>query len=410
MEQTTILWKPHKGQLQIIRNKARFKVIVCGRRFGKTTLAINELLKEALNTKDGLFWYVAPTYRQAKMIAWDMLLKQLRVLPKSLVQEPNSSDLSVIIGNNSKIVLKGADNEDSLRGVGLNGIVLDEYADIKPIVWREVIQPALIDKKGWAIFIGTPKGYNHFYDLFEEAGKLEDWANFKFTSYDNPTIDFAEIEKFKAQMSEDSFAQEFLAEFRKLSGLVYKEFSREKHVVNDINKSFPETIAGQDFGYTNPFGLLVIGKDYDGTYWILDERYERHKTNNEIIEIDKNAQAKYNINRWYPDPAEPDRIEEMRRAGLNCREVNKDVSAGVDRVRDLFKQNKIRIHQRCKNLIWELETYRYPEKREKNNEKEIPIKESDHLVDALRYALFTDEPIRKEIQDIEIGLYAHDYS
>lgn len=406
-----VLWNPHNNQLAIANDTSRFKVVVCGRRFGKTVYAVNYLIEEALLTKNGLFFYIAPTYKQAKMIAWEMLLQAIRKLPRELVHKVNESELYVVLGNDTKIAIKGADNPDSLRGVGLNGVILDEYQDQSPSVFTDVIRPALTDKKGWSVFIGTPKGFNHFYDLFVHAEKTEGWKGFKFTSYDNPLLDPAEIDEARKALPEDIFAQEYLAEFRKMKGLVYKEFNRDLHVVQTLpERQFIEVLAGVDFGYTNPAAILVIGKDFDNNYWVVDEYYERGKTTNELVEILQQRQQKFSLNFLYPDPAEPDRIEEINRSGLTCREVSKDIAAGVDRVRALFKGNRIRILASCTNLIWELETYHYPDTREGRNEYELPVKENDHAVDALRYALFSNQPTDVRESEGEFALYTSNYT
>jgi len=354
--------------------------------FGKTTYAVNTLIKSALLKEKGQYFYIAPTYKQAKMIAWSMLLESVDNLPKELVHKKNESELYVVLGNNSRIDIKGADNPDSLRGVGLNGVVLDEYADMKPNVFDEIIRPALTDKKGWATFIGTPRGFNHFYELYKD--NREGWAKYHFTSYDNPLIDPEELEEVKQNTSDTKFAQEYMADFRKQEGLVYKEFDRDRHIYSETPKNIIDVIAGVDFGYKNPSVILVIKKDNDNNYWVTDEWYERGKTTAEIIDYAKTL----GINIFYPDPAEPDRIEEMNRAGLNCRDVNKDIAKGIDSVRELFKQNRLHIHESCSNLIWELETYAYPNKKDDKNEAEVPIKENDHALDALRYALFREIP------------------
>lgn len=382
------LWKPHSNQLRVVQDRSRFKVIVCGRRWGKTTYAVNTLVKHALLTPNGLFFYIAPTYRQAKMIAWEMLVQVARSLPEELVTKIHESELYVEIGNQSRVYIKGADHPDSLRGVGLNGCVLDEYADIKPNVFDEIIRPALSDKKGFAIFIGTPKGFNHFYELYNDA-PAKGWSTYHFTSYDNPLLDRAELEDIKANTPDDKFAQEYLADFRKQQGLVYKDFDRTRHLYNDkVQINVAETILGIDFGFTNPTAILLIKKDRDNHFWVDNEWYKTGKTTAEIIQVAK----AFRPNVVYPDPAEPDRIEEMLKAGLNCRDVIKDVSLGIDAVRELFKQNRLHIHERCKNLIWELETYSYDDAPDFGNSKEEPLKENDHAVDALRYALYMQEP------------------
>lgn len=407
--QELIIWSPHKNQAVIADDPARFKVIRCGRRFGKTTLAISLLEEEALLKPDSLFYYIAPTYKQAKSIAWDMLLMSVRDLPKVLVDKTNESELYVQFANGSRIFIKGADNPDSLRGVGLNGAVLDEYADMKPNVYDEIIEPALADKEGFAIFIGTPKGFNHFYTLFTKAETLDGWSTYHFTTYDNPLIKTEEIDRIRKKTPEDTFAQEFLAEFRKMEGLVYPEFDRNRHTVDEIDIHFHEVIMGVDFGYTNPAAMLVIGRDFDNRYFVLEEYYKKGKTNPELLEVATNLQKVYNVNVYYPDPAEPDRIKEMEDAGLPCREVNKDIALGIDHVRRMFKENRLFIHKDCKHLIWELERYHYPDnKRETYNEKELPVKKDDHAVDALRYALFMNAPV-DTINNDDFNLYGTSY-
>jgi PBSX family phage terminase large subunit len=255
------------------------------------------------------------------------------------------------------------------------------------------------------MFISTPKGFNHFYDLFNT--KDEDYQSFHFTSYDNPFIPKEEIDKAGKEIPEDRFAQEYLADFRKTEGLVYKEFSRERHLSTDEPRSVSDIILGIDFGYTNPSCILPVKIDGDNHFWILEEFYKTHQTTEQIAE-----QARlYKATKVYADPAEPDRIAILTKAGLNCREVSKDIVAGVDRVRELFKQNRIHISPDCHNLIHELETYRYPEKKPDQNEQEKPVKENDHALDALRYALYTFSPIIEPTPDpyfSEYGTYYKD--
>lgn len=400
-------------------------LFLCGKELiptHNTHYAVNTLLEQALTTDDGVFWYVAPTYRQAKMIAWDMLNKAIQRLPNELVKKTNESELSVVVGNNSRIEIKGADNPDSLRGVGLNGIILDEYADIRPQVFGEIIRPALTDKKGWATFIGTPKGFNHFYELYTgaqahtERFPTELWDTFHFTSYDNPLLDKGEIEEARISMDPDKFAQEYLADFRKAQGLVYANFTREQHVFDPKTKEntqWIEVIAGVDFGYNNPASIIVIGRDFDNRFYVLDEWYYSKRTTDEITEAAKNLQKKYAITKFYPDPASPAAIEDMRRAGINVRDANKDVILGIDHVRTLLNTNRLFVAQHCINTIYEFEAYMYPEQdisrsKLQKNEFEKPVKENDHALDALRYALFTYEPIQQN-NDLDFGLYATQY-
>lgn len=381
------------AQSEIARDRHRFRVVNCGRRFGKTTEAAEEIKGKALG-KPCRIVYVAPTYQQARDIAWEQLKTELR----PIITKINDSRLEIRVrtqdNGESVILLRGWESIETLRGQKFDFIVIDEIAQMRNFWanWHEVIRPTLTDTRGEALFISTPKGFNHFYDLFQLENDDTDFKSFHFTSYDNPFLPVEELDKAKAELTEDRFAQEYLADFRKTEGLVYKEFSRERHTYDQKAINRAETILGVDFGFTNPAVILEIIRDDDSHYWIVSEWYRPGKTNIELIEYCKSLNPAV----VYPDPAEPDRIEEMKRHGLNCREVNKDIPKGIDAVRELFKQNRIHIHKSCVNLISELETYAYPDKRDKHNPDERPIKENDHAVDALRYALFMHRPAKSE--------------
>lgn len=375
-------------QAQIARDRHRFRVICCGRRFGKTTLAIEEIKGVALY-KSSRICYIAPTYQQARDIAWQMMVTELR----PIIKKANEFRLEIIIknaqGTTSLIQLRGWEAIETLRGQHFDFVVIDEVAMMKNfwLYWQEVIRPTLTDRIGHVMFISTPKGFNHFYDLFNVQDP--DYKSFHFTSYDNPYLPKEELDKAKQELPEDRFAQEYLADFRKTEGLVYKEFNREFHVTAKFPNQFADVIAGIDFGYTNPACVLPIRIDSDSNYWIREEWYKRKQTTDQIAD----CALLFKPSKTYPDPAEPDRIEILTRKGLNCREVSKDIVAGIDHVRELFKQNRIHIHPECKNIIHELETYRYPDKKADRNEPEKPVKENDHALDALRYALYMNKPI-----------------
>lgn len=392
----------HQAQSQIAKDTHRFRIINCGRRFGKTTLAVEEIKGFAL-AREARIAYIAPTYQQARDIAWQMLVKELKPIIKKLNESRLELEVINKDGKSSLIQLRGWEAIETLRGQHFDFIVIDEVASMRNfwLNWQEVIRPTLTDTKGEVMFISTPKGFNHFYDLFNLESKDEDYKSFHFTSYDNPKIPADEIDKAKQELTEDRFAQEYLADFRKTEGLVYKEFSRELHVTEETPQNINDTIIGIDFGYTNPAAIVPIRIDGDSHYWIREEWYKSRCTTEQIAE-----QARlYKATKCYPDPAEPDRIEILRKAGLNCREVSKDIVAGVDHVRELFKQNRIHIHPDCKNLIMELETYRYPDKKPDQNEQEKPVKENDHLLDALRYALYTNKPELPEQKDTYFEQY-----
>lgn len=396
----------HKTQAEIAKDLHRFQVLCCGRRWGKTTYAVEKIKGKALK-KPRRIAYIAPTYQQARDIAWQMLIKELAPITKKVNESRLELEVHTLDGGSSLIVLRGWEAIETLRGQFFDFIVIDEVASMRNfwVYWHEVVRPTLTDRKGQALFISTPKGFNHFYDLFNTTD--EDYKSFHYTSYDNPFIPREEIDKAAKEIPEDRFAQEYLADFRKTEGLVYKEFERSRHIYGESDRpgSVVDTILGIDFGYTNPSSIIPIKIDNDNHYWITEEFYKTHQTTEQIAE-----QAKlYKPTKVYADPAEPDRIEILKKSGLNCREVSKDIVAGVDRVRELFKQGRIHISVDCKNLIHELETYRYPDKKPDSNEAEKPVKENDHALDALRYALYMTAPIEDETPDPYFEAYGTYY-
>jgi predicted phage terminase large subunit-like protein len=206
--------------MEVFNDTHRFKVIAAGRRFGKSRLAAWTLIIEALKSKEKDVFYIAPTYQQARDIMWGML----KELAHEVIASAHENTSVLTLVNGRKIYLKGADRPDTLRGVGLSYVVIDEYADIKPNVWEQIIRPALADVQGGAMFIGTPKGRNHFYEIFKlgEAHKDPEWEAFHFTSYDNPLIPAKEIEAAKASMSSFAFRQEFMSSFEAASRDIFK--------------------------------------------------------------------------------------------------------------------------------------------------------------------------------------------
>lgn len=383
----------HKAQSQIANDRHRFRVVNCGRRFGKTTLAVYEMVAKASGKENGSVAYIAPTYQQARDIAWNQL-KQICI--PILYGKPNESRLELNISNKygrkSTIYLRGWEAVETLRGQRFDFLVLDEISQYRNfwINWQEVLRPTLTDTQGEVLFISTPKGFNHFYDLYNLQIKDNDYISYHFTSYDNPFIQEEELNKAKKELTEDRFAQEYLADFRKTSGLVYKEFDRGKHLFGgeyqEIMKGQNKVFGGVDFGFTNPAAAITIRKDNDQKYYITEEWYRRQQTDAQIADY----VAALRWNECYPDPESASGCEELRRRNVNLREVikNKDsVRNGINAVRELFKANRLFIHDSCVNLIMELETYSYPDRKPDHNEEENPIKENDHAVDAMRYAL-----------------------
>jgi len=217
-------------QQEVFNDTTRFKVIAAGRRTGKSRLAAWMLIIRGLQADRGHVFYVAPTQGQARDIMWQVLME----LGHSVIASSHVNNLQIKLVNGATIALKGADRPETMRGVSLRFLVMDEYADMKPEVWEQILRPALADQKGDALFIGTPMGRNHFYDLYTYACMSEDesFKGYHFTSYDNPLLDEKEINAAKQSMSAFSFRQEFMASFEAQDSELFKEkyvnFSEEE--------------------------------------------------------------------------------------------------------------------------------------------------------------------------------------
>ncbi len=208
-------------QQKVWDSKARFKVVAAGRRTGKSRLAAYLLIFYGLQVKQGHVFYVAPTQGQARDIMWQNLLE----VGHPVIKSSHINNLQITLINGATISLKGADRPETMRGVSLKYLVMDEYADMKPEVWEQILRPALADQKGGALFIGTPMGRNHFYDLYTYANVGEDktYHGWHFTSYDNPMLDPEEIDVAKKSMSSYAFRQEFMASFEAMGSDIFKE-------------------------------------------------------------------------------------------------------------------------------------------------------------------------------------------
>jgi len=262
-----------RPQLQIINDPARFKVVVAGRRWGKTHLSLFDLL---INERDGAWkkpkmrnWFISPTYRQSKNIAWS-ILKEISFEYPQLIRKKNESELSIEYINGSIVELKGADNEDSLRGVGLNKVNPDEFAFMKREAWDEVLRPALSDKKGSAMFIGTPDGFNHFFDFYQKGKSLEDgFKSWFYKTIDSPFIDKSEIEEARRTLDPRTFRQEYEASFEAAAGRVYYAFERE---FNDTKQELIKDVPIKLFLDFNVSPMIwTVGQKIKGFDYIVDE-------------------------------------------------------------------------------------------------------------------------------------------
>lgn len=386
----------HPAQKIIAADTHRFRVINAGRRFGKSTLIAWEMFAIAAASENGRVPYYAPTRDDARDIMWKTLKD---ICAPLTVGEPNESRLEINIrnrfGGTSMLILYGWEAvQERGKGVGVrnNHIFFDEVSKYKNFMfgWQEILRPTLIDLKGGATFISTPNGFNHFYDLSLMEGTDVDYKYFHFTSMDNPYLPPEELVKMKAEYTDDRYAQEVLGEFRKKEGLVYKDFSRERHVISSLPRQTEilYKLGGVDWGHTHPCAVITIQKDYSGSYFITDEFYEPGHTEEEIVDI----VVSRGFNKVYPDPENASGVEALKKKRVNVREVKKgkgSVKSGISKVQELLRQNRLFVVASCVNVISEFESYSYPEDKA-GVVNENPLKEGDDAMDAIRYVLMTD--------------------
>lgn len=210
-----------KWQQEVFSDTTRFKVVAAGRRTGKSRLAAWLLIINALQCDKGHIWYIANTQGQARDVLWQVLLE----LGAPVIESSHVNNMQIRLVNGATISLKGADRPETMRGVSLKYVVLDEYGSMKPEVWEQIIRPALADQKGSALFIGTPFGRNHFFELFNygNSGTDPEFKSWHFTSFDNELLDPKEIEAARKSMSSFAFRQEFMASFEAASGGIFKD-------------------------------------------------------------------------------------------------------------------------------------------------------------------------------------------
>ena len=260
-------------QEEVFHDTTRFKVVAAGRRTGKSRLAAWLLIINALQTEKGQVFYVAPTQGQARDIMWQTLME----LGHPVIAGSHINNLQIKLVNGTMISLKGADRPETMRGVSLGFLVMDEYADMKPEVWEQILRPALADQKGEALFIGTPMGRNHFYELYKyaELGDDETYRSWHFTSYDNSMLDSGEIDIAKKSMSSYAFRQEFMASFEARGSEMFKE----------------EWVR---FGESPEEGDYYIAVDLAGF-----EDVNKKRTKNTKLDDTAIAVAKVNENGWF---------------------------------------------------------------------------------------------------------------
>lgn len=401
----------HPKQMEVYRSKARFRVVVAGRRWGKTALSRVLIITHAKKRKAKI-WYVAPTYKMAKNIMW---LDLLDAIPKKWIKKINETTLSITLVNNTRIELKGADKPDSLRGVGVDFLVLDEFQDMTEDTWVKVLRPTLADRRGLAIFIGTPKAYNYLYELYKRgqdpaAVASNQWESWQFPTITSPFIPLSEIAAARHDMDEKSFRQEFEASFESMSGRVYHPFDRQLHVGQyAFNPKLPIWV-GMDFNI-DPMSTVIFQPQPNGELWAVNEIVLFGSNTEEICaELDRQYWRNQVQIIVYPDPAGGQRqhargetdLDILREKGFKRLKYRRKHPFVADRVNAVNRMLmaadgtvRLKIDARCKHFINALEQTIY-KKGSRDVDKDGG---TEHSADAGGYCIELEFPVRK----IELG-------
>jgi hypothetical protein len=382
------------AQGEVFNSRKRFRVLVAGRRFGKSYLSCVELLRGAIERPGETYFYCAPSYRMAKDIVWKLLK---RLVPKAWIKSKNETDLKIELVNGSTIELKGTENAMALRGRSLAGVVLDEAAFMDAEVWFEVIRPALADKQGWALFISTPDGTaSWFYDLWCYADEGDDdWYRWQFTTIEGGNVPATEIEAARAQLDSRTFRQEFEASFENLSGLVAVSFGDDNIDKQVQDLPILPLLLGLDFNVEFMAGVFAVKKGED--LWVFDELIlTGGATTWDFCEA---VQQKFGIERRIiacPDPTGGARKTAgvgqtdhsiLRKSGFTVSsprapwKIRDKINAVNMGLLDATGRRRIFIHPRCKELIKSLRTLTYAPGTGLPN-KNLGV---DHAFDALGY-------------------------
>ena len=397
-------------QRTVADDQTRFRVLSCGRRWGKTTLAIRELAYHA-KEPESVCWYVTGSYRAAKGLAWEPLKNILGRL--KWIKKVNEAELTITLKNNSKISLRGAENPDALRGFYIKGIlIMDEFQDVDPKAW-EVLRPTLSDHKARVLICGTPKGRgNQLFDFYQR-GQDEtetEWASYSYTTAQGGWVSEEELEQAKRDLDPRSYRQEYEAEFANYEGVVYYAFDRAKHVKH-ITFDKPKQVihVGIDFN-VNPMSAVCFVYE-DGHFHIIDEIEMFGSNTDELCQeiLSRFLNAKIFA---YPDPSAKARktsaggrtdLSIMQNNGFIVKMFNRHMAIR-DRVNSVNTQlqngagvSSITISPKCKKLIQSLERQIY-KPGTSQPEKDTGF---DHMNDAFGYAVSFLKPITRSYEQQE---------
>ena len=396
-------------------------VLLMGRQSGKTYFATQHAWISAV-LEQGRYFVVFKTYKQAHEVVWRQYVP---LIPKELIYKKNEQDLlielnyladtpvtlpsgEVVMVNHdttkprSTIQLLGSDQADTHRGFRANGMIFDEYADQDPDNFKVVYEPMFSTTNGWIIFMGTPRGYNHFYDLIQYAKEDDKWFYQEATWRDSPYVSKEFMANVRAEAEKrgmlSGFMQEYELEFRAVQGAVYPMFDRKVHLIKPADIPLELTYYGAiDFGF-HTTAFLLFGVDKDQTWYLIDEVYGKEETLDNILPRIKAVVGDKRLVLIVADSANRDAVEVMGRdypvVGINKANDEKGYATGIGLVTEKLKPRmqlvglpkpSLYIGTNCNHFTFEMESYHFPEEKPERNASDIPVKVDDHGPDAARY-------------------------
>jgi phage terminase large subunit-like protein len=402
-------------QEKVWDDPSRFKVVAAGRRTGKSRLAAYMLLVEGLRATEGEIFYVAPTQGQARDIMWNLLLE----LGHQYIEASHINNLQIKLVNGTQISLKGSDRPETLRGSKVKFLAIDEYSDQRPDVWELILRPALTDlaPESKALFIGTPTGRNHFYDLYKAAHDLEDHAAFHFTSYDNHKLDEREIEKAKKQMSSFAFRQEFMASFEARGSQMFKEdwihYQEKEPATGDFHISCD--LAGfADVGQSrrkkksnlDDTAISVVKVNAEG-WWVKDiicGRWDLNETAMKIFQaVRDNQPLSVGIERGIARQAVMSPLSDLMRQHnvyFHIEELSHGNRNKTDRImwalQGRFENGMIKLNRGAWNTKFEDQLFQFPDALTHDD-----MPDSLAYIDALSNVIYFDETIQDNFEPLD---------
>jgi hypothetical protein len=409
------------AQAKIDASPARFKIVRCGRKFGKTTYAEKKAL-DWLGKPNSVVWYVSPTIKQGKIIAWSEFKRMIP--PEALGKKPNDTDLVITLKNGSQLYLMGADDPDSLRGPAPSGVIFEEAAFIRREAWHEVVRPNLAPKKAPALFIGTPKGFNWFYDLEQEALKNpEKWGVWHYSIFDNPHIDRQEIEE--CRRSCDSTAvwnQEYMAEYESSVGRVFAALNADRHATS-LQTPRGKVFRSVDWGLRDKTGgLWAMTRMIDGKQKLCV--YREYADNNlsapaqaEIIKNMTGDTEQVERTAISHDAAKEDNTKKgltviwhFRQAGINpLIPSSRDKKHSRQMIIDLIRQDRLLIDKdRCPKLWKQMLTYEWKDTLMESVDESVECDLVDslhYMVEMLQFELFMEHAHKEKTHEEKVKEY-----